>query len=477
MQGWLATLAIALWPLVAIYFYRALPLGMATLWTILAGQLLLPVGTAIKIAMIPLFDKATVPNLCAFVGCILVARRPPKLFASAGLIEVFIVMNLIGPLITSELNADPVPAGDHVLPPVGLYDAISAVEANFLFLIPFFLGRQYLVTATRNFEILRVLVVAGLIYSLPMLFEVRMSPQFHYWIYGYYPTDFIQSMRDGGFRPMVFMGHGLLAAFFMMTTVVAATALWRMRVATWRIPPAGISAYLGVVLVLCKTLSALVYAAVMVPLVRFSNPKLQVRVAAIFVSIALAYPTLRTFGLFPTTSIIEVASSISAERSESMKFRFENENMLLQKAAQRIWFGWGRYGRSRVYSEWGRDISTTDGHWIITLGQFGIFGFVAEFGLLSIGVFRAAAALRFAQSKAERLSLSSLALIVSINILDLLPNAGLIPWTWLLTGALVGRAEALSSVLQKRRQLGSKNNSSLVVAEIGTAKTRGNVFR
>jgi len=110
-------------------------------------------------------------------------------------------------------------------------------------------------------------------------------------------------------------------------------------------------------------------------------------------------------------------------------------------------------------------------------GQFGIFGFVAEFGLLSIGVFRAAAALRFAQSKAERLSLSSLALIVSINILDLLPNAGLIPWTWLLTGALVGRAEALSSVLQKRRQLGSKNNSSLVVAEIGTAKTRGNVFR
>jgi len=47
--GWLATLAIALWPLVAIYFYRALPLGMATLWTILAGQLLLPVGTPSKL--------------------------------------------------------------------------------------------------------------------------------------------------------------------------------------------------------------------------------------------------------------------------------------------------------------------------------------------------------------------------------------------------------------------------------------------
>ena len=31
-----------------------------------------------------------------------------------------------------------------------------------------------------------------------------MSPQLHYWFYGYYPSDFNQYMRDGGFRPMVF---------------------------------------------------------------------------------------------------------------------------------------------------------------------------------------------------------------------------------------------------------------------------------
>lgn len=138
MQNWFATSVIALWPLVAIYFYCTLPLELATLWTILAGQLVLPVGAVIKFEMIPLFDKATVPNLCAFVGCMLVARRPPKLFASIGLIEILIVLNLIVPFLTCELNGDPVLAGNRVLPPVGLYDAISAVEANFLFLIPFF---------------------------------------------------------------------------------------------------------------------------------------------------------------------------------------------------------------------------------------------------------------------------------------------------------------------------------------------------
>ena len=124
---------------------------------------------------------------------------------------------------------------------------------------------------------LRVLVVAGLFYSLPMLFEVRMSPQLHTWIYGYFPHSFLQQMRDGGFRPVVFIGHGLGVAFFAMTTVVAAAALWRTRARVFRLPAGAITAYLGVVLLLCKSLGSLVYAAVAVPLVRFASPRMQLR--------------------------------------------------------------------------------------------------------------------------------------------------------------------------------------------------------
>ena len=42
-------------------------------------------------------------------------------------------------------------------------------------------------------EILRVLIIAGLVYSVPMLFEIRLSPQLHNWIYGYYPSQFVQA--------------------------------------------------------------------------------------------------------------------------------------------------------------------------------------------------------------------------------------------------------------------------------------------
>ena len=155
-----------------------------------------------------------------------------------------------------------------------------------------------------------MLIVAGLVYSLPMLFEVRMSPQLHTWIYGYFPHSFAQQMREGGFRPVVFLGHGLLVAFFIMTSAVAAAAYWRTQARVGRLPAAGITAYLSGVLVLCKTLGALVYGAALVLLVRFTRPQLQLRIALVLVAIALLYPTLRAADLFPTQTMVELAQSI-----------------------------------------------------------------------------------------------------------------------------------------------------------------------
>ena len=180
---------------------------------------------------------------------------------------------------------------------------------------------------------MRVLVVAGLIYSLPMLFEVRMIPQLHNWIYGYFPSDFLQQVREGGFRPVVFMGHGLLAVFFMMTCAVAAAALWRTDTRVQRLSPFGVTAYLGTVLILCKTLGTLVYAAVLVPLVRFAKPRLQMRIALVLVTIALFYPMLRFFDFFPTQTMVETAAMVSDDRASSLKTRFDNEDLLLHVQA------------------------------------------------------------------------------------------------------------------------------------------------
>ena len=164
------------------------------------------------------------------------------------------------------------------------------------FLIPFFLGRQFLRSETSNVEILRVLVIAGLLYSVPMLFEIRMSPQLHTWIYGYFGAGaFSQTMRGGGFRPTVFLPSGLSLAFFTMTTAVAAAALWRTCTYIARFPLVGVTAYLGVMLVLCKTLGAFLYGAAIVPLVRWATPQTQLRVATVLAVIAVSYPILENY--------------------------------------------------------------------------------------------------------------------------------------------------------------------------------------
>ena len=441
--NWFAYIALIAWPLVVVSLYASRPAAQATLWAVLGAYLLLPVGTRIKIEGVPQFDKTTIPNLAVLFCCLVLVRRPFRPPSGAGLVEVLIGLLIIGPFVTSELNQDPIVYGDITLPAETHYDALSAVVAEFLFLIPFFLGRRLLRSAADNEQVLRVLAVAGLAYSLPMLFEVRMSPQLHTWIYGYFPHEFAQQVRDGGFRPVVFLGHGLLVAFFASTSVVAATALWRTRTRVVPVWPGAVATYLGAMLVLCKSVGALVYGAALTPLVRFATPKLQLRVAAVLVSIALAYPMLRTFDLVPTTFLLDAAQSVNEDRALSLKIRFDQEKALLDHASERLWFGWGRWNRSRVFTDWGQDVSITDGRWIIAMGTFGLVGFIAEFGLLAFPVFRAVRALKYAESEQDRVFLAALTLIIAISMIDMLPNSPNSPWTWLLAGALLGRAEQL----------------------------------
>jgi O-antigen ligase len=361
---------------------------------------------------------------------------------------------LFSPFITAYFNTDQLVFGNEVLPAESLYDAGSILISQCLAIIPFILGRNILRNPTDTREVLRALVVAGLLYSLPILFEVRMSPQLNIWIYGYFPLSWIQVLRDGGFRPVVFLGHGLIVALFVATTVVAAGAFWRTGTWLLRLPTAGIAAYFAVLLVLCKSLGALIYGTVLLPLVRFTRPLIQMRVALLLVSITLAYPMLRSADLVPTQFILNTARMISTDRASSLETRFTQEHKLLNRASQRFLFGWGRWGRHRIHDEYsGRDTSLTDGRWIITLGQFGLVGFLAQFGLLAWPVFRAASAFRFVKSLDERVYLAALTLIVAISVFDLLPNSFLSPWTWLLVGSLLGRAEALSVAERERKKL------------------------
>jgi hypothetical protein len=451
MQNLFATAALLIWPVVAVILFSVLPLARAVLWTIMAGQLLLPAGAFIKFEGIPQFDKVSIPNLCLLACCLLFAGRWARLFSGSSAAGILVLVYLIGPIITSNNNGDAIFLGEVVIPGVGTYDGASASAAAFIALIPFFAGREFLRTAAGQREILYVLIVAGLFNSLPLLFEMRFSPQLQIWIYGFASAEWYQSVRDGGYRPVAFMGHGLIAAVFSLMSTVAAVTFWRARIAVHSIPPKNLAAYLGAVLLLCRSAGATVYAVLLVPLVYLARPKLQMLVAVALTTVAVTYPILRSQNLFPTNALVSAAEYISAERASSLKFRFDNEDILLARAFERPVFGWGRYGRSRVYTEDGRDLSVTDGRWIITFGELGFLGFIGEFGLLSLGIFRAWFALNRTEAPVERLFLSSLSLIVAVNMLDLLPNSALVPWTWLIAGALLGRADALLSQSKSRR--------------------------
>src|SRR5690606_33843621 len=102
--------------------------------------------------------------------------------------------------------------------------------------------------------------LAGLVYTLPVLFEVRMSPQLHAIFYGFFPHSFGQHIREGGFRPAVFLGHGLLIGMLFSIAILAALSLWREALRAGR--PAkgwlGLAIGLGLTLTLSRNLGAVV---------------------------------------------------------------------------------------------------------------------------------------------------------------------------------------------------------------------------
>ena len=449
--NWFALVALLGWPLVAVVLYNIMPFARATIWTILGGFLLLPPDVAIKFAMIPAFDKNSIPNICACIGCIVCSPRREKSSLTKFSLLITAVY-VFSPLVTSALNNDLIPiGGGRVLPGVGYYDAVSAILYQTISFLPFLLGWRYLRDSADVEAIFGALAVAGLFYSLPTLFEIRMSPQLSAWVYGIFSSSFATEGRYGGFRPVVFLINGLALSFFLMTTVLAALALWRTKTPVRKIPLRAAAAYLALVVVLTKSAGALVYTILAGLLVGVATPRTMIRIATGLVAIALAYPLLRAADVFPTDTLVNMASAVNEERASSLKTRFDQEDQLLARASERFMFGWGRYGRNRIYAdEYGGDISLTDGLWVITMGQFGLVGFLALFGLLSFPVFRAARVMRYTRFESEQVFLSCLALIVALTVVEQIPNSSIGPWSWLLSGVLLARTETLRS---RQRQI------------------------
>lgn len=453
MPNSLAYLALMSWPLIAVGLFMSLRLERALIWSILAAYLLLPPVAEIDFPLLPAFDKTTIPNVAALAICMLLLGRRVAWLPRSVAGRVLTVLFVASPAATVLTNGDYIAlGGGGFLPGLRIHDALSAIMLQIMTLAPFILARQFLSTDAAQREILVAFVIAGLAYSIPMLTEMRLSPQTNVWIYGFFQHDFTQTVRYGGYRPIVFLPHGLWVAFFTMMCLLSAVALWRHDRSKWRrrFGPAAI--YLGGLLVLCKSAAALVYAAFLVPVVAVAGARLQLTLALALAMTAVCYPLMRGAEILPADAIVSWVEERDPQRAESLDYRFGNETVLLDKAWQKPFFGWGSWGRNHVYDpDTGRMTTVTDGRWIIVIGTLGWFGYFGEFGLLTLPLWLVWRASAGGRGRDLAPCVGPLALMVGINMVDMLPNATLTTLTWLMAGSVLGYAEAMAAGLRPGR--------------------------
>jgi hypothetical protein len=418
-----APLALILFAPVTFVLFGSFPPYRAAFLSLLIGMLVLPVGYGWEVPGLAVLDKSTIPVLSSVAACLLTAPRVFRRIRLRGATLLFVVGLAVGSLMTGLTNSDPYLIGGTVATPLTAWDGVGLFRwMAFSLILPFLLGRSLVREVAQLEQLLRPFVVGFLVYSLPMLWELRLSPQLHNTVYGYFPHSFAQQLRAGGYRPVVFIGHGLPLAILTSFAVLASTMLWRRgrRVLGLSAPLA--TSYLGGIVMLCKTMSAMLYASTGA-IMFFCSAKTQLRVATAIACITLAYPLLRGADLFPTSMLSSVSSSASQDRSDSLAFRFKNEDLLLAHARERPLFGWGGYGRNLTFDDESQRASVPDGLWIILFGQLGAVGFLGIFGLMLWPILQCRRAIANVRSAADRRLLASFALLVALNWADSLPNA------------------------------------------------------
>ena len=438
MPNSLAHLMLFGWPILAGFVIKGRRASEAAVLLLLVPYLLLPYGFGIDLPLLPPIDKSTLPSL---VALFYMRSRYYKfsLIPDNPTLKLLLFLSILYPLCTALANGDALVYGPTVRPGLTISDIISMEFNSFTNrYVPVMLGATFLATAKSHRDCLRIFIIAGVIYTIPSLWEVRMSPQLHAKFYGYFPHSFGQQMRDGGFRPVVFLGHGLYVAMFIAMSSIACAVFWKAKFAEMKKFGFLKMTFMIVVLALCKTWSAVIYAVLALLIIQFTSTKVWTKVAFVFALIVFLYPMLRAAEIIPTDDIYEFFLARSEDRAQSLGFRFMHEDWLLEKANERSLFGWGGWGRQRIWDPIsGEDLSVIDGTWVGVYGAYGWLGYLSFFGLLCIPIFL----LMFGEAKktfAVPIYTAGLGFLLAINLVDLLPNSSLNSITFLIAGAIFG---------------------------------------
>lgn len=442
-----AMLALIVFPIIAYFIGNRFKSPVeGAIWVFLAATLFLPERTDIDFPLVPAIGKH---QLGPLLGLWTLWRRDRAIFRRVKPfrgVEALMVLFLIGAVAQIPANQDPVvwPAWpeDVVLMPMTYKESVSNILARALtYWMPFYLGRLVVQSPIDLRRFFKTIVVGGFIYAGFSFVEQVMSPQLHIWFYGFHQHIFSQSRRMGGWRPTIFMVHGLNVALFMLTVATAAVALARVKEKALKYAPRSLAIYQTIHVLLMKSTGAIIFGAAILPIGAFSKPRAQMKVCWAFAAICAIYPASKVEEFFPREAIQSFFNNnFDAERAESMETRLRNDEILSERGRERLWFGWGGYGRMEIFSPYGKQISIPDAQWILMFGQMGLCGLITFFAVTLWPVFVASRHLdRF--TAPDQILVAALAIMSITHTFDMLLNSMQNGLPMYLAGGLMGWIE------------------------------------
>jgi len=306
-------------------------------------------------------------------------------------------------------------------------------------------GRVYIDSTDKLRDLCIAIVIGGILYLPLCLYEIRMSPQLSNMIYDFFPHTFLEHKRYGGFRPIVFMQHGLMVALWMAATTTATFWLWRSKELRYikGVPMSFFTLALIVTTIFCKSVNGWVALALGCGgyfIFRLFLSPIPFRLLHLLV---LFYILLRISGGISGGEIENLASGVlDAERMESMSIRLAQEDLFVEKTLQRPLLGWGMIGRAwpKVEESGINAIGMIDALWLIT---FSTRGFIGLFSLIAMMLVGPWLILRFIKKQKTDTNIDQigpvlLGLIVIMFMIDCLMNGMINPVYVLISGAILG---------------------------------------
>ena len=419
MIGWLPTV---------IVLFKALSSRRAVIVSYLFAWLFLPVAT-LDVPGLPDYSKMTATSLGVLIGTLLFDSNRLKRFRLQWF-DLPVIVLALSPFATAISNG------------LGVYEGLSAaLEKVVRFCFPYLIGRCYLDSVEAFRELAIAVFVGGVLYVPICVWEARMSPTLHSDIYGFRASSMAKGIRYGGFRPLGFMWTYLALVAWMSISFTIGFWLWRTKTVRklMGIPMPIYLAGIGGALVLCKTLTAILLVPVGCLIPMFVS---RFRMRGAFIALALCVPAfigVRATGMWDGYSMVHALESFDEERAHSLEVRIVNENRLAEHALKRPVFGWGRWGRSRIYDEdTNEDITRQDGLWIVTLGVQGLVGLVSVCLLFLIPIVRFARRFPPRQWRDPALApTAALAVAVLLTFINNIPNTTLNPIITFAIGGLI----------------------------------------